>query len=261
MTTSLIIATYNWPRALYLCLESVMRQTVMPGEILIADDGSRMDTRDVVDHFASISPVPIRHIWHEDTGFRLAAIRNKAIAASCGEYIIQIDGDIILERHFIEDHIDFARPGYFAGGTRALLNAKLTRKMLDGEKISLHALRPGIENSNTTMRIYLLSLLFVGYHPNKEKGCNMAFWRNDLLAANGYDESFEGWGYEDSELADRLRNRGLTKRTIRFQGIAFHLSHPNASRDSKAQNVEIRLRSKREQRLRCDKGLDQYITK
>ena len=96
MTVSLIISTYNWPRALYLCLDSVMQQTVMPSEILIADDGSGMSTRDVVKHFENISPVPVRHIWHEDNGFRLAAIRNKAIAASKGKYIIQIDGDLIL---------------------------------------------------------------------------------------------------------------------------------------------------------------------
>ena len=101
MTVSLIISTYNWPRALYLCLDSVMQQTVMPSEIIIADDGSGIATRDVVRHFEAVSPVPVRHIWHEDDGFRLAEIRNKAIAASRGEYVIQIDGDLILQRHFI----------------------------------------------------------------------------------------------------------------------------------------------------------------
>lgn len=84
MTVSLIITTYNWPRALYLCLDSVMQQTVMPSEILVADDGSGISTRDVVRHFQNISPVPVHHIWHEDRGFRVAAIRNKAIAASSG---------------------------------------------------------------------------------------------------------------------------------------------------------------------------------
>ena len=107
MTVSLIISTYNWPRALYLCLDSVMQQTVMPSEIIIADDGSGIATRDVVRHFEAVSPVPVRHIWHEDDGFRLAEIRNKAIAASRGEYVIQIDGDLILQRHFIQDHMIF----------------------------------------------------------------------------------------------------------------------------------------------------------
>ena len=121
MTVSLIISTYNWPRALYLCLDSVMQQTVMPSEILIADDGSGMSTRDVVKHFENISPVPVRHIWHEDNGFRLAAIRNKAIAASKGKYIIQIDGDLILQRNFIQDHMLFAREGCFVTGSRGII--------------------------------------------------------------------------------------------------------------------------------------------
>ena len=101
MTVSLIITTYNWPRALYLCLDSVMQQTVMPSEILVADDGSGISTRDVVRHFQNISPVPVHHIWHEDRGFRVAAIRNKAIAASSGDYVIHVDGDLILQRNFI----------------------------------------------------------------------------------------------------------------------------------------------------------------
>ena len=116
MTVSLIISTYNWPRALYLCLDSVMQQTVMPTEILIADDGSGISTRDVVKHFENISPVPVHHIWHEDRGFRLAAIRNKAIAASSGEYVIQIDGDLILHRNYIQDHILSNRKGCFVTG-------------------------------------------------------------------------------------------------------------------------------------------------
>ena len=103
MTVSLIISTYNWPRALYLCLDSVMQQTVMPSEIIIADDGSGIATRDVVRHFEAVSPVPVRHIWHEDDGFRLAEIRNKAIAASRGEYVIQIDGDLIRVNGYDEE--------------------------------------------------------------------------------------------------------------------------------------------------------------
>ena len=150
MTVSLIISTYNWPRALYLCLDSVMQQTVMPSEILIADDGSGMSTRDVVKHFENISPVPVRHIWHEDNGFRLAAIRNKAIAASKGKYIIQIDGDLILQRNFIQDHMLFAREGCFVTGSRGIITELLTRKVLSGEITSLSPLMKGIRSSNNS---------------------------------------------------------------------------------------------------------------
>ena len=165
MTVSLIISTYNWPRALYLCLDSVMQQTVMPSEILIADDGSGMSTRDVVKHFENISPVPVRHIWHEDNGFRLAAIRNKAIAASKGKYIIQIDGDLILQRNFIQDHMLFAREGCFVTGSRGIITELLTRKVLSGEITSLSPLMKGIRSSNNVVRIPIMSILYHTFDP------------------------------------------------------------------------------------------------
>ena len=178
MTVSLIISTYNWPRALYLCLDSVMQQTVMPSEILIADDGSGMSTRDVVKHFENISPVPVRHIWHEDNGFRLAAIRNKAIAASKGKYIIQIDGDLILQRNFIQDHMLFAREGCFVTGSRGIITELLTRKVLSGEITSLSPLMKGIRSSNNVVRIPIMSILYHTFGPTRApRGCNMAFWR------------------------------------------------------------------------------------
>lgn len=190
MTVSLIISTYNWPRALYLCLDSVMQQTAMPTEILIADDGSGISTRDVVRHFEAVSPVPIRHIWHEDKGFRLAMIRNKAIAASRCEYIIQIDGDLILQRNFIQDHMIFAQRGCYVTGSRGIITEMLTRKVLSGEITSLTPLMRGVRNSNNVIRIPLMAFLYRTLGPTRfVKGCNMAFWRNDLIRVNGYDES------------------------------------------------------------------------
>lgn len=222
MTVSLIISTYNWPRALYLCLDSVMQQTVMPSEILIADDGSGMSTRDVVKHFENISPVPVRHIWHEDNGFRLAAIRNKAIAASKGKYIIQIDGDLILQRNFIQDHMLFAREGCFVTGSRGIITELLTRKVLSGEITSLSPLMKGIRSSNNVVRIPIMSILYHTFGPTRApRGCNMAFWRNDLIRVNGYDEDFKGWGFEDAELCIRLNNSEIHQRCMKFRGRCF----------------------------------------
>ena len=113
MTVSLIISTYNNPEYLYLTLKSVMNQRRLPDEILIADDGSGEATRTLVEEMAAESFVPLRHIWHEDEGFRLGAIRNKAIAEAKGEYIIQIDGDIVLHPPFVADHVKMAREGWF----------------------------------------------------------------------------------------------------------------------------------------------------
>lgn len=118
MTVSLIISTYNFPKALDICLQSVLQQSVLPDEVLIADDGSREETKKVVEKFQKQLPVPMIHVWHEDNGFRLTVIRNKAIAKASKDYIIQIDGDIILNRHFIKDHKRFARKNSFVSGSR-----------------------------------------------------------------------------------------------------------------------------------------------
>lgn len=259
MTISLIISTYNWPRALYLCLDSVMQQTVMPSEILIADDGSGMSTREVVKHFENISPVPVRHIWHEDTGFRLSAIRNKAIAAAQGEYVIQIDGDVILQRSFILDHMAFAKKGYFVAGSRGIITDMLTQKVLSGEITSLSPLIRGIKNTNNAIRIPFLSALLRNLQPSKPvRGCNMAFWRKDLIRVNGYDENIVGWGCEDNDIANRLRNAGVGKHMLKFRGIVFHLHHKLAERSHMEENRRIREQNLLERKIRCKHGVDQY---
>ena len=260
MTVSLIISTYNWPRALYLCLDSVMQQSVLPDEILIADDGSGMETRDVVRHFERISPVPVRHIWHEDRGFRVAAIRNKAIAASRCDYLIQIDGDLILQRNFIQDHIAFAKEGHYVAGSRGIITEALTRKVLSGEITSLSALSRGVRNSNNVVRIPLMAYLYRTLGPSRfVKGCNMAFWRSDLIRVNGYDEEFRGWGGEDSELATRLNNSGVRQRCMKFRGIVFHLYHGKCDRDRQSANEERYKQSLFEHRTRCRCGLDRHL--
>ncbi len=128
MTVSLIISTYNRPDALRLCLDSILRQTTLPDEVIIGDDGSADDTRQVIEDFRKKCPVPLKHIWHEDDGFRLAMMRNKSVAAASGDYIVQIDGDIVLERHFIADHKAAATEGYFVKGSRVRLTDEFSRR-------------------------------------------------------------------------------------------------------------------------------------
>ena len=260
MIVSLIISTYNWPRALYLCLDSVMQQSVLPDEILVADDGSGMDTRDVVRHFEQISPVPVRHIWHEDRGFRVAAIRNKAIAASRSDYLIQIDGDLILQRNFIQDHLAFARRGCYVAGSRGMLTQRLTQQVLNGEITSLSPLTRGVYCSNNVMRIPIMSAFYRMLSPEyNPRSCNMALWREDALRVNGYDEAFEGWGFEDTEFGLRLKNSAVRQLRIKFRAVPFHLFHEKVSRERCLTNEHYYLESIREHRTRCKRGIDQYV--
>ena len=86
---SLLISTYNWEDALRLCLLSASIQTVSPDEIVIADDGSREDTRKLIDDFRVVLKVPIVHIWQEDKGFRNIGIAGKNSLCYCRKTVTQ----------------------------------------------------------------------------------------------------------------------------------------------------------------------------
>ena len=259
MKVSLIISTYNWAEALARTLESVASQTRLPDEIIIADDGSREPTRLVVEQFAAGISVPVKHIWHEDDGFRLAAIRNKAMAAAAGDYLIQTDGDVVLDRHFTEDHIRMAERGCYVVGSRVVLGERISKRVLDGTQRHLHPCLPDVGNRLNGLRCTALSHLFASRRGHGARGCNMAFWRDDVIAVNGYDEQMNGWGHEDMEFAARLKNRGIRQRSLKFGGIVYHIFHRQASRSREDENIEILRRTIARKAARCTEGIDKYL--
>jgi glycosyltransferase involved in cell wall biosynthesis len=264
LRTSLIIATYNWKEALGAVLQTVRTQWELPTEVLIADDGSRADTRALIVREAATFPVPLRHVWHADEGFRLGAIRNRAMALATGAYLIQIDGDLLLHPGFVQGHRRFAKKGTYAQGSRAMLDETLTRACLRGGEAAgrLPSLfSRGLRNRANAMYIPLLARLVRGpTNPlTRTRGANMAFWRDDIVRVNGYNEDIEGWGREDSELAARLLNAGIQRRNLKFSAIAWHLHHPVRPDDTVARNHEIFLQTVRTQATRCAHGIDQYL--
>lgn len=261
MRLSLIITTYNWKEALEVSLHSAFQQTVLPDEIIVADDGSRPDTGDVVERMAAISPVPVIHSWQEDKGFRLARSRNRAIAKARGEYIVLVDGDIVLEHHFIEDHLGFACPGFFIQGTRVLLSRELSDQVLANRAMLPAFCRKGVENRKNCLRSHLLARLFslTSKSLTGIKTCNFAFHKQDAIAVNGFNEDFVGWGREDSEFTVRLLNSGIRRRNMKFNGLAYHLYHPMSDRTRLHNNDEILSRTIERKLTWCVKGLAQYL--
>ncbi|MCX2478655.1 glycosyltransferase family 2 protein [Pedobacter sp. MC2016-15] len=262
LKVSLIISTYNWPDALNLCLESVLRQTVVPSEVVIADDGSTHETEELILHYAKSFPVPLKHVWQEDEGFQLSKIRNKAIAAATGDYIIQIDGDLILERHYIEDHIIFSKKNSFVSGSRVIMKKELSKKLLKTHQTKISLFTKGLTNVANGLRIPFLSKRLETYKNDDVyylRGCNMAFWRSDLIKVNGYNEAFTGWGREDNEIGLRLINSGVEKRVIKFSGIVFHIYHPEKTRTGLNINDELLKQTALNKLTYCTKGLSQYL--
>ncbi|MBC7746121.1 MAG: glycosyltransferase family 2 protein [Flavobacterium sp.] len=263
MKASLIISTYNWTEALNLCLQSVIQQSRLPDEIIIADDGSDNNTRELLKNFQSKTKIPLKHVWHPDQGFQLSVIRNKAILVAAHEYIIQIDGDLILHADFVKDHLVLATKGKFVSGSRLLLPPNFTTKLLHQQKIpSNQTLLLAGDNRLNGIRIpFLTKHLSPIYKKNKPfyvKGCNMAFWRDDLFIVNGYNEKISGWGKEDSELAIRLINYGVNRLFIKFGGICYHLFHREASRNREGLNDSILNETLRTHKVRCEKGIDSH---
>jgi glycosyltransferase involved in cell wall biosynthesis len=263
MTVSLVISTYNWKEALYLSLQSVKYQTRIPDEVIVADDGSRADTRHMVDAMSEHFPCPLHHVWHHDEGWRKCAIMNRAFARCTGDYIIQIDGDIIMHSHFIEDHLKEARPKTFLVGSRSKLRPKLTQRLLMSREFSLHFYTVGLSRRLNALRLTWIAKVFHRYkQEKKERGCNMSFWRSDLYAVNGYDERFVGYGFEDIDLPMRLRRNGVAKRFVKFKAIEYHLHHSAAAtkRDMSA-NEAIYNENNGTALVRCPLGIDQYLKK
>jgi glycosyltransferase involved in cell wall biosynthesis len=264
-TISLQLSTYNWPKALELCLKSILTQTVMPDEVIICDDGSRTDTADVIEVFKKKFSVPFIYVWQSDEGFQLAKIRNKGFAKTEKDYIIQIDGDLILHKDFIKDHQRFALDGYFTTGSRVLLSPDTTERLFKEKSIDIKKYASKERNPLNGLHLpFLHNFLSTRYkqkgkHKYYVKGCNMAFWRKDLWKVNGYNEAFTGWGREDSELAIRLMNAGVKKRFLKFGGICYHLWHKEASREMEQINIDKMNNAIHLKLINSPKGINQYL--
>ncbi len=261
MTVSLIITTYNRPDALNLVLKSALNQKQLPDEIIIADDGSGRQTQDLIKLFSQTTLIPIIHSWQDNLGFRAAMARNRAIAKSKGEYIILTDGDIILNKYFIEDHLAHAKTGYFIQGTRVLLTGRKTVKVLKSNELSFSLFDKGLLNRKNIIHSKILAYLL--RHPNNLlrgiKTCNFSFFKKDCININGFNEDFAGWGREDSEFAIRLINSGIKRRNLKFSAVAYHLFHSQYDRQSIAKNDILLEQAIKDHKTVCKNGIDKWL--
>lgn len=266
---SIIVTTYNWPQALEACLDSLFAQRDKHFEIIIADDGSTSATQALIAQSARRSPVSLRHVYHEDQGFRAAAIRNKAVAASQGNYLIFLDGDCLTLPHFISRHRGLAESGYFVPGNRMLLSPSFTQTVLQhgialSEKSWWFFLRRRfVADVNRLLPLCHSPWLLWRYRqPRRWQNamtCNLGLWREDFLGVNGFDEAFEGWGYEDSDLVIRLIHRGVWRKEGRFALPVIHLWHPHHDRSRHDENYQ-RLQARIDDAgvIYAERGVDQY---
>lgn len=269
MKTAVIVTTYNRPDALDAVLSGFEAQTDQGFEVVVADDGSTSETAAVIQDYQRRSKGTVRHVWQEDRGFRAAAIRNRAVAATTADYIIFTDGDCIPSRQFVQAHKRLAEPGYFLGANRVLLSAGCTqrvlREQLPVQQWSWVQWAHAWAGRDINRLLPLLALPdgeFRKRAPNRWEGmktCNLSVWRSDLLRVNGLDESYEGWGLEDSDLVIRLLRIGVKHKSARYAAPVFHLWHQEQARSRLEANRTRLDQVLRTQDTEAVVGLSRYL--
>lgn len=207
---SIIIPTFERYNSVKRALSSLSNQTFPPNlyEVIVSIDGSKDSTEDLVKTFPA--EYGLRSVWNPHAG--RAAARNAGIQGSKGEILIFIDDDMEPGPKFVEAHYSSHRG-----------NKK--RVVVGSVPITMDQSSPPI--------VQYVGMKF-NLHTGKisAPGYNLRIWdfysgnfsinRNDMIEVGQFDESFEIYGYEDVELANRLLKAGLT---IIFSPEAMCIQH------------------------------------
>ena len=250
MKTTVIVTTYNRPDALREVIRGFTHQEDLRFDLIVADDGSEDETGSMLKSMADSLPFSLKHVWHEDSGFRAAAIRNKAIVQSNADYLIFTDGDCIPQKNFVKNHKKLAERGWVLSGNRILMSKVMTNELLrerldwsglGTSNIVIHYLRRRI---NRLLPLVDLSAIesFRKLQAKKWRGvktCNLSVWKSDIVAVNGFEESYQGWGLEDSDLVVRLIKKGLCVKSARFATPVLHLWHEENDRSQLTENQRL----------------------
>jgi glycosyltransferase involved in cell wall biosynthesis len=257
-SVSVIIAFYNNIEFLEWILAGFSRQDFTDFEIVLADDGSTQDTTDQIPQIQGKFGLKVRHIWHEDEGWRKNIILNKAIASCQSEYLIFIDGDCIPHKSFVKEHYNNRLKNTFLAGRRVHLSPRINAQL------SIQKIKEGyLENpwvyfmdsfkhrpraKNAEKSIYLKSRWLRDWVNRKPKGllgCNMSMYRKDLLALNGFDERYLHPGIgEDDDLTLRAGNAGIQIKTVQNLAIQYHIWHKKSNPSGHEENLKILIENK-----------------
>lgn len=265
--TSVIISTYNSPEWLQKVLWGYDNQTYRNFEVIIADDGSTDETKQLIDKMRKEVFFPISQVWHEDNGFQKCIILNKAIVVSKSPYLIMTDGDCIPRKNFVENHVKYREEGYFLSGGYFMLPMDISKKItkqdiytgrtFQVEWLRKNGLQPSFKNNKLKSGMFKSKLLnLITPTTPSWNGHNASGWKEDILAVNGFDERMQ-YGGEDRELGERLINNGVKPKQIRYSAIVLHLDHKRGyvKEEMIVKNREIRRITELEKRTWTPYGI------
>ncbi len=262
-----IVSTYNNPEWLEKTLWGYSKQSHDKFELIVADDGSGEATKRLIDRMRASRFPHLKHVWHPDNGFQKTVILNRSLAVAESDYLIFTDQDCVPRWDFVEIHMRNAAPNRFLSGGYLRLPMDLSKHLSEehicsGQAFELAWLRSkGLPVSIKNMKLFdsqFFSRALNALTPTRASwnGCNASGWRNDLLAANGFDERMK-YGGEDRELGERLENAGIAGRQVRFSAICLHLDHsrPYKNKLDYDTNRAIRVETRIAKRIRTEHGL------
>ncbi len=185
--------------------------------------------REKIAAFAASAPFRMRVVTQEHAGFRKARILNEAVLASTGRQVLFCDGDCVPFRNLVAVHRSAFRPGAFCAGGCIYLPAEQSR-MLTPEGVAAGAHERLLSPAH---RRYLFWVhcknVFHRWTGKKYKprirGANISVDRECLDRIDGFDEEYDGFGGEDSDLRNRLRNGGARGICIWHRAVVMHLDH------------------------------------
>ena len=209
-------------------------------EFIICDDGSSDGTKEFVEKNKKEYPFPIKYLWQEKKGFRLAASRNNGIRVSKGEYIYLTDGDSFPTA---DTYIAFEKEIEKYGKKIAYMGQ---RWKIDWKKIPK-------DKPYNPKDLYAATIDTVDWRvphgccePGKRElpvippysfacfsGANVVFPGDDLRKIEWAPDDWNGFGYDDYVCA--LRWLAIIGKPIFpvMESVAFHIQHPNTMADPK----------------------------
>ena len=271
MRVSVIISTYNHPEWLEKVLEGFRCQTHQDLELVIADDGSAQPTRDLIDRFRVLSGLAVVHTWQPDEGFQKSRILNKAILDATSEYLIFTDGDCIPRQDFVEVHVREAERGRFLSGGYFMLPMQTSKaigledvssgRAFDVRWLGANGLKRSFKSLKLTARGWVQALMngITTTRPTWN-GHNASGWKSDLIAVNGFNEEMK-YGGQDRELGERLVNKGIRGKQIRYSAVCVHLDHKRSykTEESIRFNRNVRRQTRREMKTWTSSGITGHL--
>lgn len=245
----MVITTYNRSDALLAVLRGLVAQTDKSFEVVVADDGSRPEHVQAILHSPLAAQLKLVHVWHPDVGFTASRVRNLGVAHAQGDYVVLMDGDCVPDVDFVAQHKRLAQPACFVNGSRVLLSAALSARVVQAQLALggrawawwLWQRLAGQANKWTArwrLGAQLAWRMQAGFAWKGIRSCNMGVWRTDYERVDGFDESFVGWGHEDADFVLRLHHAGVLRKNGFYATEVFHLWHPEAVRTAESQNAQ-----------------------